>query len=125
MKKISFVIMIALIIFMLSACTAKTVNEIVGDYTEGRNEYVVSNISNYDYKDIKIQLIIRNQNGNTKSVIYDIGTLRSGETTVVDMTDIDDIQSITFDSYTYYEFPWLYITIGIFIVAFILILFVG
>ena len=120
MKRIFTIIMLVMLILTISACTGSITNQIIGDYSEGTKEYVVSNISSSDYKDMTVELMIENDKGHSKSIEYDVGTLKSGENYIIDMSDIDNIQSISFERYTYYESPWPYVFIVLFVFGFII-----
>lgn len=106
MKRILLVFVLVIICITCTACTTEErTNNLTLDYNKETRECVLTNISDYDYEELELTLIVCGKDGFQKKIKEIVGTLYKGEEYSFKLSGVDEeiqIKKVMFESYSYY-----------------------
>lgn len=102
MKKILMILMVIVLTLLIASFGSGYLPYIIGYYNSETSEYHVRNVSNRNFKELKVYLKLRNNEGHEQKVVYYFETLQAREDYTIDLSDISDISEAHMYNYSYY-----------------------
>ena len=128
-KRIVSVLMLFIMCLGLSACTAVDTNKLGIKYFPDEKQCVIKNISDENYKDLKVNLVAETPEGFEKEIVASVGELKKEESYIYDLNDediLDNNISVYIKSCEYYTSPWEIVACMVLVIFIgLLILFLG
>lgn len=115
MKRIILGIMVILSMLIFTSCTINSTNNFMVQYNKNSDLCIVTNISEYDYKKLKLTLEIYNEGGYKLDATKEIPELKEGEKYEFKLSDLVEdaskVQQIQITQYSFEEGIRLYLAI--------------
>lgn len=115
MKRIILGVMVILSMLIFTSCTINSTNNFIVQYNKNSDLCIVTNISEYDYEELKLTLEIYNEGGYKLDATKKIPELKEGEKYEFKLSDLvedtSEVQQIQITQYSFEEGIRLYLAI--------------